>query len=86
MLSQPPCAPQEIKSIQTRYRDELEAMDVDPYGLQFQACYQRNARDLEFSPLVSKSLTQRPSCLDVVEELPVACSFSGYASNRQPYR
>ena len=27
----------EIQSIQRRYREELEAMDSDPYGLQFQA-------------------------------------------------
>jgi len=34
---------QEIKAIQTRYRDELEAMDADPYGLQFQAMLQADS-------------------------------------------
>ena len=30
----------EITSIQRRYREELEAMEADPYGLQFQALLQ----------------------------------------------
>ena len=30
----------EIQSIQRRYREELEAMESDPYGLQFQALLQ----------------------------------------------
>ena len=30
----------EIKSIQRRYREELEAMESDPYGLPFQALLQ----------------------------------------------
>lgn len=36
----PPPLVQEIKGIQSRYKDELEAMDADPYGLQFQALLQ----------------------------------------------
>ena len=31
---------QEIRAIQERYRDEIEAMDSDPYGLNFQAMLQ----------------------------------------------
>ena len=33
----------EITSIQRRYREELEAMEADPYGLQFQALLQTNS-------------------------------------------
>ena len=33
----------EITSIQRRYREELEAMESDPYGLQFQALLQSDA-------------------------------------------
>jgi len=33
----------EITSIQRRYREELEAMESDPYGLQFQALLQSNS-------------------------------------------
>ena len=34
---------QEIQTIQRRYREELEAMEADPYGLQFQALLQTNS-------------------------------------------
>ena len=30
----------EIRSIQRRYREELDSMESDPYGLQFQAMLQ----------------------------------------------
>ena len=33
----------EIRSIQKRYREELEASESDPYGLQFQALLQANS-------------------------------------------
>jgi len=39
----PPPLLQEIKGIQRRYQDELEAMDADPYGLQFQALLQADS-------------------------------------------
>jgi len=39
----PPPLLQEIKGIQLRYRDELEAMDADPHGLQFQAMLQADS-------------------------------------------
>jgi len=34
---------QEIKSIQARYREELDTMESDPYGLQFQALLQADS-------------------------------------------
>ena len=33
----------EIRAIQRRYREELEASESDPYGLQFQALLQTNS-------------------------------------------
>jgi len=39
----PPPLLQEIKAIQSRYRDELDAMDADPHGLQFQAMLQADS-------------------------------------------
>lgn len=33
----------EIRAIQRRYREELEASESDPYGLQFQALLQANS-------------------------------------------
>ena len=33
----------EIESIQRRYREELEVMESDPYGLQFQALLQSDS-------------------------------------------
>jgi len=39
----PPPLLQEIKGIQSRYKDELEAMDSDPYGLQFQLMLQADS-------------------------------------------
>lgn len=34
---------EEIRNIQRRYREELEASESDPYGLQFQALLQTNS-------------------------------------------
>ena len=36
---------QQIKGIQERYRDELDAMDADPYGLNFQALLQAHSHE-----------------------------------------
>ena len=35
----------EIRGIQRRYREELEAMESDPYGLQFQALLQAETHE-----------------------------------------
>ena len=40
---------QEIRGIQERYRDELEAMESDPYGLNFQSMLQTHSHAEQLS-------------------------------------
>jgi len=51
----PPPLLQEIKGIQSRYKDELEAMESDPYGLQFQLMLQAGSH-LERLAIVDRVL------------------------------
>ena len=49
----------EIRAIQRRYREELEASESDPYGLQFQALLQTNSHKKRLAVFTSILETER---------------------------